>query len=185
MLYTINTTREKSGEILKAALNSYNALKDADRRKNAESLNPGQKVGYANYNGFYNLEYRDAASHELSNYKSQINGLLDEVKTEINKKMSEPPTAEQTNLLTTLSIGKPTKEDLQAVLDANKDNYAVYSAISRIAAENNMYLNGETPLQELTDLQAELISKSSLLDITKAETHLTPGMLSFMEMGGL
>lgn len=184
MLYTINTTREKSKEILHAALNGYNAIKEKDRRENAESLQPGQNVGYANYNGFYKLENRESAANELFGYREQINNLLNDVENEINKRVSEPPTTEQTNLLTVLSIGKPTKEELQAVLNANKDNYSVCSALGRIAAENGFILNGDTPneIKELNNLQAELSSHAALLDIANAETHLTPGMISFFDV---
>ena len=183
-MINIQEIKSKKNDILKAALSDYEYLRENDRKAEAEKMIPGQKMGYANYSGFYSIENRDKAAEVLGSHKVKIRELLNQVENEINTLAAEPPTTEQTNLLTVLSIGNPTKEELQKVLDANGNNYAMYNAINRLAKENGIYLDGVNPLQDLSNLKDNLKSTENVLFIGDADKKLTPGYVAFIDALG-
>lgn len=183
MVHSIDSIKKMRKDILMAAVNDYQALKEVDRKAEAENLKPGQTMGFTNYDGFYALNYRDEADKVLKSYSAKMGELLNEVQGEIKIKASEPPTTEQANLLTALSVGAPTKEELQHVLDANSGNYAMYNALNRLAEKNGYYLNGESPIKSLVDLSNNLQSSCNTLNIHNG-ANLTPGFVEFTEMMG-
>lgn len=182
MLYTIDTIKNKSKEIVNAAMVDYKFMLEKDKNEKTSSLKPGETLGFANYNGFYSSVNRDNCANVLNGYASQINELLNDVNQEYNKKISEPPTTEQTNLLTVLAIGKPSKEELQSVLNANKGNYATYSAINRIANENDLHLDAVNPLQDLENVKNSLSEDLNSLSIHSAANRLNPSYQAFAEL---
>lgn len=183
----IDLVKSKSADIMKNASNDYQALKNKDKTAKAETLKPGENMGFPTYDNFYISDNRNKCDDILSGYRTQMNGLLDEVRTEIKKKSVEPPTNEQINLLSVLAIGKPTKEELQNALDLNNGNYSTYSAIHRIANENGIHLDDtKSPVADLQNLQMELANNVSSLYTNSAETRLSAGYQSFAElMGGV
>lgn len=182
MLHSIDSIKKMKSDILKSACVDYHALRESDKRAEAESLKPGERMGFANYNGFYSLNNRDKASEVLGSYNVKMNELLKEVQDEIKAKASEPPTTEQANLLSVLSVGAPSKDELQMVLDANGGNYAIFNALNRLADANGYHLEGENPIKSLVDTSNSLQSACKLLNVYDAENNLTPGFLQFADM---
>lgn len=181
----IDLVKSKSADIMKSARTDYQLLRDADKKAKAENMKPGENMGFPMYDKFYNAEFQSKCNDVLGGYRNQMNGLLDEVRAEIKKKSVEPPTNEQTNLLSVLAIGKPTKEELQNALDENKGNYSTYSAINRIANENGIHLDATpNPISDLQNLQMELANNVSSLYTSNADTRLSASYTAFAEMMG-
>lgn len=179
----IDIVRSKSADIMKKASADYQALRSADQKAKAETMKPGETMGYPTFNNFYSADYKNKCDEVLTGYRSEIRSLLDEVRTEIKTKSAEPPTNEQTNLLTVLSIGKPTKEELQNALDTNTGNFATFSAIHRIATDNDIILDeSKNPLADLQALQMELATNESNLYTNNAEKRLSASYMAFSEM---
>lgn len=182
MIHSIETLISKAKDIKQKAAVDYQYLRERDKNEKASTLKPGETLGFSSYNGFYSVENRDKCDAMLLGYRSQMQDLLKEVNEELNKRRTEPPTTEQANLLTALSVGEPTKEDLQAALNNNKSNYLTYSAINRIASQNGLYLDdSENPLNDLQAASDYINQGSRALYTADAERSLTPGMMSFVD----
>ena len=179
----IDLIKSKSADIMKSACDDYQALRSADKKAKAEMINPGELMGYPSYSNFYDADYRDRCDAVLSEHRAKMHDLLDEVRTEIKTRSAEPPTNEQANLLTVLSIGKPTQEELQNALDKNCNNFATFSAIHRIATENDMHLDErKNPLNDLQNLQRELANNETSLYTENADKRLSASYQSFAEL---
>lgn len=181
----IDFIKSKSADIMKSASENYQALRTADQRAKAETLKAGENIGFPTYDKFYNESYKNKCDEVLADFRAQNRLLLDEVRAEIKNKSVEPPTNEQTNLLTVLSIGKPSKEELQNALDKNTNNFATYSAIHRIATDNGIHLDERNnPLSDLQNLQMELANNENSLYTNNADTRLSASFQSFAELMG-
>ena len=182
MTYSIETLISKAKEIKKNACIDYHTLREKDKNDKAITLKPGENLGFSSYNGFYFSENRDKCDDMLSGYRAKMGELIKELDEEINKKRTEPPTTEQANLLTALSVGEPTKEDLQAALNENKSNYMTYAAINRIAAANSIYLDdSENPLNDLQAANDYIKNSNNSLYTADAERSLSPSMMAFAD----
>lgn len=179
----IELIKNKSADIMKNASDEYQALRTADKKAKAETINAGETLGFPTYDHFYNPDYKNKCDEVLAGHREKIRMLLDEVRAEIKTKSAEPPTNEQTNLLTVLAIGKPTQEELQNALDKNLNNFATYSAIHRIATDNGIHLNeNKNPLSDLQNLQMELANNENGLYTSNADTRLSASYQSFAEL---
>lgn len=181
----IDLVKSKSADIMKNASADYQTLRSADKKEKAETMKAGEIMGFPMFDNFYSEDYRNRCDEILGGYRSQIRGLLEEVRAEIKTKSAEPPTNEQTNLLTVLAIGKPTQEELQNALDKNLNNFATYSAIHRIATDNGIHLDeSKNPLADLQSLQMELANNESNLYTSNADTRLSASYQTFAELMG-
>lgn len=179
----VNLIKSKSADIMKSASTDYQNLRAADKKAKAETLKPGESLGYPTFSNFYIEDYRNICDEKLSGYREQIKSLLEEVRAEIKTKSVEPPTNEQTNLLTVLSIGKPTQEELQNALDKNTGNFATFSAIHRIAVDNGIYLDEtNNPLHDLQSLQMQLANNEKSLYTDNADTSLSASYQDFSQL---
>ena len=182
MSLSIDSMKSRANEIIKKAQVDYFTLKEVDKNKKQSTLNPGETLGFPNLDGFYFSEYRDECNNILSGYRSELCKMLDEVKAEIKTRAAEPPTTEQANLLTALSIGKPTEEELYTALERHSGNYATYSAIQRIATNNEYHFNDNlNPLNDLICLQNSLSHDTDSLYMANAEQGLNPVARQFVE----
>lgn len=182
-MINIDAIKEQTSKILNDAMLDYQTMREKDKNEKAAALNPGENIGFASYNGFYSSDNRDKCGEILASHRAKIEKFIREIDTEIEKKASTPPTPEQTNLLMSLSIGKPSQEELETVLNANKDNYAMFSAINRIAVNNGYHcISNDSPIADLTSTKDYLTSRQSMLYAEKAETNLTPSFLQFAEL---
>ena len=179
MFSGIESINEKARGIMGKAIEDYNSLKNADISTKKLSLNPGEKMGFATNWGFYYPENAKKCDDVLAGYRSELNYLLDEVKTEIKAKMTEPPTTEQANLLTALSVGKPTREELFNAIEQNIGNYATFSALNRLAAENEMYFDVKSPFEDLKNLEYRISGNINRLYTSNAEHGLSPASIAF------
>ena len=180
----IDGYKNKSAELIKKASVDYELYRKRDKELKTSSLKPGETLGFATFDGFYSSEMRDKCEEQLQTYRADIVSMLEEVKSEVRKKSSEPPTTEQANLLTALSVGKPNKIELQNALDENKGNYATFSAINRLAAENGTHLDtdGKNPLDDLLDVQSSLARDLNRLYTSNAEKTLSASYSAFMDI---
>ena len=179
MFSGIDSINEKARNIMGKAVEDYNSLRKQDKNTKTSSLNPGEKLGFATNWGFYYPENAKKCDDVLSGYRSELNSLLDEVKTEIKTKTAEPPTTEQANLLVALSVGKPEREELFNAMENNLNNYATFSALNRLAAENEMYFDIKSPIEDLKDLEYSLSGKINRLYTANAEQGLSPASIAF------
>ena len=179
MFSGIDNINEKARNIMGKAVEDYNSLRKQDKNTKTSSLNPGEKLGFATNWGFYYPENAKKCDDVLAGYRSELNKLLDDVKTEIKAKTSEPPTTEQANLLTVLSVGKPTREELYSAMENNINNYPTFSALNRLAAENEMYFDIKSPVEDLKDLEYSISGKINRLYTSSAEQGLSPASIAF------
>lgn len=182
--YRLEEIKNKSADILKRATTDYEHIRAKDKEMKTSELKPGEILGFATYDGFYSSEMRDKCESNLQGYRAEIMTMLEEVKSEIKKKSSEPPTSDQANLLTALSVGKPNKIELQNALDENSGNYATFSAINRLATENGLHLetDGKNPLDSLLNTQTSLARDLNRLYTSNAEKTLSPAFSAFTDM---
>ena len=182
MALDIDSMKSKANGIIKKAQVDYYTAKEQDKNEKQMTLKPGETLTLPDYNGFYFSENRDKCDDILSGYRSDLNKMLEEVKKEIKVKSAEPPTSEQANLLTALSIGKPTIEEMANALETHSGNYATYSALQRIAVQNEYYLSDDmNPLNNLISLQNTLSHDVDNLYMTNAEKGLNPITRQFVE----
>ena len=182
MALNIDSMKNKANEIIKKAQVDYYTAKEQDKNEKQLTLRPGETLKFPDYDGFYFSENRDKCNDILSGYRSDINKMLEEVNKEIKVKRSEPPTNEQANLLTALSIGKPTIEEVTNALETHSGNYVTYSALQRIAVQNEYYLSDEmNPLNDLISLQNSLSHDTDSLYMANAEKGLNPLARQFVE----
>ena len=181
MFIGIDSINEKSKNIVNNAVKDYQTMRENDRIEKANSLKPGENLGFATNRGFYSSNNMNKCDSILAGYRAELNGLLNDVKTEIKRKTAEPPTTEQANLLVALSVGKPTKEELQNAIENNISNYATFSALNRLAAENGYYFDNKSPVDDLRDVEFSLSNNINRLYITNAENTLTPTAVQFVD----
>ena len=182
MLYTIETIREKTKDIMNKAIVDFQTYKEMDKEEKAKTLKPGENMGFPTNNGFYSAELFKQCEQKLSGYQAEVNKMLEDVRAEVKKKSAEPPTPEQANLVNVLSIGRADKTELQNALDENISNYATYSAINRIAATNGIHLDGLNPLDNLLNCQSSLARSVNNLSIRNAEKTLNPAFMEFSDI---
>ena len=187
MLLTVKSMKDKSKEIIKKAQADYYTAKEQDKNEKQMTLRPGETLSFPNYDGFYFSENRDKCDDILSGYRSQINKMLEEVRTEVKTKSAEPPTSEQANLLTALNIGEPTETEILNALETHSGNFATYSALQRIANKNGYHFDDKlNPLNDLLSLQSTLATDVNKLYVSNAETGLNPAAVQFAEqMAGI
>lgn len=181
-MYNIDEITKKTTDIVNSAMVDYRTFRQKDDEQKKISLKPGEKLGFATNYGFYYPENAENCENALRNHRSKLAEMLEETKTEIKRKTAEPPTTEQANLLVALSVGKPTKEELQNAIENNLTNYTTYSALKRIAAENEIYIDSRSPVDDLRDVENNISNSINRMYVSRAESGLSPAFNQFANL---
>jgi len=135
---------------------SYDEIAKSSRNYVLANLKPGEQVPKEGI--IYGDEYKEQFKTKANSIKSKALEIIDKAKTEMELKVSEPPSAEMTNLITVLNFRNDlTSEEVDNMLEQYSDNIQTFRAIKSIAKDKgiqtNVYSQADEILQSVSDLR--------------------------------
>lgn len=160
-------------------------FKQNDKRQKAETLNAGETLGHALYNGFYYESNKETAGNRITEYRHKAQDILNDLKKEYFSTMAEIPTEETSRALQSMQlVTDPDPEYISAMFEKHGNNFTAYQSISEYAKRNDIRvpaMETKTEIQQAQELYNSLQGIANKMDVTNAESF-TDGQTAFYEM---